>query len=256
MKKIVFPEGNNDFIKQAAKQLETICQPILLEGGPEALATASNMLQNRQADAMIAGIDCPTRDVVIASRDIIGLPANQKTFASLFVCDFPDGRRLILADGATCKNPTAEQLADIIYLTHQAAEKILDQVPKVAMLSFSTFGSGGTDPSIDKIHQAMQFTKARLPQALIDGEMQLDAAINPRIGHKKAPNSPVAGQANVLIVPDLNSGNILYKAIEQLAGAHVAGPVLLGFNQPISDLSRGSTVDDVILTAKILLKIS
>lgn len=256
MKKIVFPEGNNDFIKQAAKQLETICQPILLEGGPEALATASNMLQNRQADAMIAGIDCPTRDVVIASRDIIGLPANQKTFASLFVCDFPDGRRLILADGATCKNPTAEQLADIIYLTHQAAEKILDQVPKVAMLSFSTFGSGGADPSIDKIHQAMQLTKTRLPQVLIDGEMQLDAAINPRIGHKKAPNSPVAGQANVLIVPDLNSGNILYKAIEQLAGAHVAGPVLLGFNQPISDLSRGSTVDDVILTAKILLKIS
>lgn len=256
MKKIVFPEGNNDFIKQASKQLETICQPILLEGGPEALVAASNMLQNLQADAMIAGIDCPTRDVIIASRDIVGLPAGQKTFASLFVCDFPDGRRLILADGATCKNPTAEQLADIVCLTYQAAERILEQTPKLAMLSFSTFGSGGHDPSIDKIHQAMQLAKTRLPQALIDGEMQLDAAINPRIGRKKAPNSPVAGAANVLIAPDLNTGNILYKAIEQLAGAHVAGPVLLGFNQPISDLSRGSTVDDVILSAEILLKLS
>lgn len=256
MKKIIFPEGNNQFIQQAAQQLQTICQPVLLKGQPEDLTEACQLLKSGQVDGLVAGIDCPTRDVVIASRDIIGLPANQKTFASLFVCDFPDGRRLILADGATCKHPTAEQLADITVLTHQAASRILDQPPRIALLSFSTFGSGGRDPSIDLIHQALTLSKTRLPAALIDGEMQLDAAINPRIGHKKAPNSPVAGQANVLIVPDLNSGNILYKAIEQLAGAHVAGPVLLGFNQPISDLSRGSTVDDVILSAKILLKIS
>lgn len=256
MKKIIFPEGNNPFIKQATQQLQTICQPLLLEGGPQALTTASTMLKSGSAEAMIAGIDCPTRDVIIASRDIVGLPDGQKTFASLFVCDLPDGRRLIVADGATCKNPTAEQLADIIVLTHQASVKILDQPPRLAMLSFSTFGSGGRDLSIDKIHQALELAKARLPEALIDGEMQLDAAINPLIGRKKAPQSPVAGQANVLITPDLNSGNILYKALEQLAGAHVAGPVLLGFNKPISDLSRGSTVADIVLSAEILLRLS
>ncbi|MFV0484628.1 MAG: phosphate acyltransferase [Candidatus Saccharimonadales bacterium] len=254
MKKIVFPEGGNEYIKQATARLTNDCEPILLN---DDLAGAAEMVADGRADAMVAGIDYSSRDVILAVRDKIGVRDGWKTFSSLFVCDMPDGKRYIVADGATCKNPTAEQLADIVILVHEAAEKLLAETPRVAMLSFSTFGSGGKDPSMDKITETIKMVRERNPEVLIDGEMQLDAAINPRVAEKKAPtDSEVAGRANVLITPDINSGNILYKAIEQLAGAHVAGPVLLGFRAPVSDLSRGSTVDDVILTAKSVIDLA
>ena len=171
------------------------------------------------------------------------------------MAEFPDGHRIILGDGATCKNPTDAQLADIIELINDAADRILDEEPLVAMLSFSTMGSGGKDPSMDKIASAMSIIRQRRPDIIIDGEMQLDAAVNPRVGMKKAPDSKVAGQATVLITPDINAGNILYKSIEQFGGAHLAGPILLGFNKPVSDLSRGSTVDDIVFTTKCLEKL-
>jgi phosphate acetyltransferase len=250
MKKVVFPEGNNEFIKDAIKKLKSVCEPVLLDND---LTTATQMVKDGKADTVVAGIDYSTRDVVLAVRDNIGVAEGQKTFTSLFVVDFPDGNRLIMSDGGICKNPTAEQLADIVILTHFAAEKILKTQPKIAMLSFSTFGSGGRDPSIEKITEAMKIVKEKHPKILIEGEMQLDAAVNPRIAAKKFKDSKVAGQANVLITPDLNSGNILYKSFEQFAKAHVAGPILLGFAKPCSDLSRGSTVEDIILTTKCLL---
>jgi phosphate acetyltransferase len=183
--------------------------------------------------------------VILATRDYVGLSEGNKTFGSLFVMEFPDGRVLIMADGGVTKNPTAEQLADIVILTHDAATPILADEPRVAMLSFSTLGSGGRDDSITKIQDAILLVKERRPDIIIDGEMQLDAAVNAEIGQKKASDSPVAGRANVLITPDLNSGNILYKSMEQFAGAHAYGPVLLGFAKPVSDLSRGSTAEDV-----------
>ena len=252
MKKIVFPEGNNEFIKQAADQLSTICEPIFLNND---LDTAAKMLKNHEADAMIAGIDYSSRDVILATRDTIGLSENQKTFSSLFYYEFPDGTHLITSDGATCKNPTAEQLADIIILVHAAAKKLLSDKPKIAILSFSTFGSGGKDPFIDKTAEAIQIVRSKNPDILVDGEMQLDAAMNPRIGKKKSPDSQVAGQANVLITPDINSGNILYKSLEHFAKATVAGPILLGFDAPVSDLSRGSTSEDILLTTRALLSL-
>lgn len=253
MKKIVFPEGGNDYIKEAARAVADICEPILLDGD---LAGACEMVAAGKADALVAGIDYSSRDVILAVRDKIGVREGWKTFSSLFVCDMPDGGRYIVADGATCKNPTAEQLADIVLLVNEASVKLLDETPRVAMLSFSTFGSGGKDPSMDKIAEAIKLVRERDNSVLVDGEMQLDAAINPRVAEKKAPaGSEVAGRANVLIAPDLNSGNILYKAIEQLAGAQVAGPVLLGFRAPVSDLSRGSTVEDVVVTVKSVLKL-
>jgi phosphate acetyltransferase len=255
MYKVVFPEANNEFIKEAAARLGDICEPVLAESSVQ---EAAKKLLNGEADAMVAGIDYSSRDVILATRDTIGLPEGRKTFSSLFVAKFPDGRRIIVSDGATCKNPTSEQLADIIELTHDAAAKILDEQPRVAMLSFSTFGSGGKDPSMDKIADAMAIVRTRRPDILVDGEMQLDAAVNPRVGEKKAAahgGSEVAGRANVLVVPDINAGNILYKSIEQFAGAVVAGPILLGFSKPVSDLSRGSTVEDIILTTESLLKL-
>ena len=256
MSKIIFPEANNEYIAEAAKKLSDTCEPVLTT---DSLEAAAIKLIDGEVDAMIAGIDYPSRDVILTARDVIGIAEGKKTFSSLFVAKLPDGRKFIISDGATCKNPTAEQLADIIELSHDAAAKILDETPRVAILSFSTFGSGGKDPSMDKTAEAISLIRERRPDILVDGEMQLDAAVNPRVGGKKAlvkpDGSEVAGKANVLITPGINSGNILYKSLEQFAGAIVAGPILLGFAKPISDLSRGSTVEDIILTAESLLKL-
>ena len=260
MSKILFPEAYNEYIQMAASRLrdENVCEPVMELCD---LSKACHMLMEGKADAMIAGIDYPSRDVILACRDNIGLrqdesrPDEKKTFSSLFVAELPDGRRYIIGDGATCKNPTDTQLADIIELIHDAANRILDEEPLIAMLSFSTMGSGGSDPSMDKIANAMTLVRQRRPDIIVDGEMQLDAAINPRIGMKKAPESKVAGQATVLITPDINSGNILYKSVEQFGNARLAGPILLGFGKPVSDLSRGSTVDDIVFTTKCLEKL-
>ena len=260
MHRILFPEADNNFIQRAVAnlRLEGKCEPILelLD-----MQKSCQMLADDKADAMVAGIDLSTRDVILACRDNLGVagaepePGEKRTFSSLFVAKFPDGHMIITGDGATCKNPTEMQLADIIELIHDAASRILDEEPRVAMLSFSTNGSGGSDPTIDKIRDAMSLISSRRPDIIIDGEMQLDAAINERVGQKKFPESQVAGRANVLITPDINSGNILYKSIEQFGGAHVAGPILLGFKKPVSDLSRGSTVEDIILTTECLVKL-
>lgn len=254
MSKIIFPEASNDFIQEAVKNLnkKQVCEAIADEMSVE---VAAQLVQRGEYDAMVAGVDYSSRDVILACRDQIGVPEGAKTFSSLFVCDFADGRRFITSDGATCKNPTAEQLADIVILTHDAAVKILEDTPRVAMLSFSTFGSGGKDPSMEKIAEAIKQVRERRPDILVDGEMQLDAAVNSRIAAKKAPGSQVAGRANVLITPDINSGNILYKSLEQFAGGKLAGPILLGFKAPVSDLSRGSTVEDIEFTTECLAKL-
>lgn len=260
MHKILFPEADNNYIQRAAAELRAAgtCEPVLELID---IHKSCQLLNAGGAEAMVAGIDCSSRDVILACRDTLGMAGpelavgEKRTFSSLFVARFPDDRVVIMGDGATCKNPTEMQLADIIELIHDAASRILDEEPRVALLSFSTKGSGGSDPSIDKILDAISLIRARRPDIVIDGEMQLDAAVNERIGQKKFPNSPVAGHANVLITPDINSGNILYKSFEQFAHAHVAGPILLGFRKPVSDLSRGSTVEDIILTTECLVKL-
>lgn len=252
MKRILFPEADNEFIKQAAAELTDI-EPIL-ESQP--LDGAFQKLADGAVDGIVAGIDYSSRDVILAARDKLGLAKPEmKLFTSLFYAEFPDGRKIILSDGATCKHPTLEQMCRIIELVHEAAIRLLDDEPRIAMLSFSTFGSGGKDETMDLMREAIVRTRETHPEIKIDGEMQLDAAVNPRIGAKKAPDSEVAGKANVLIVPDINAGNILYKSFEQFAGAKVAGPILLGFTKPVSDLSRGSTAEDVVLTARCLAKL-
>lgn len=255
MPKIIFPEATNEYIQSTVANLKKthLFEAMAIEMSVE---KAAKLVATGKYDAMVAGVDYSSRDVILACRDQIGIAEHTKTFSSLFVCDFSDGRRYIVADGATCKNPSAEQLADIVILAHDAAAKILSDPPRVAMLSFSTFGSGGKDPSMDKIAETIQLVQTRRSDILVDGEMQLDAAVNPRIAAKKAPkDSPVAGRANVLITPDINSGNILYKSIEQFAGAKLAGPILLGFKAPVSDLSRGSTVEDIEFTTECLIKL-
>ncbi|MDR1032754.1 MAG: phosphate acetyltransferase [Candidatus Nomurabacteria bacterium] len=212
------------------------------------------MVRDGAADACIAGIDLTSREVIISAKAIIGTRQNVETFSSLFVIEL-SGKKYILTDGATCKHPTRKQLADIIILVNEAAGKILGHTPKIALLSFSTFGSGGEDESIHTIKDATELVKVYSPDIKVDGEMQLDAAVNPAIAKKKAAGSPVAGQADVLVCPDINSGNILYKGLEQLAGAKAYGPILLGFNKPVSDLSRGSTEEDIVGTIQALISL-
>ena len=246
--RIIFPEYDNEIIRQAVKE-----SPKIEAVRAESLEDACERLKNGDADALIAGIDYTTRDVVLACKDHLGLSG--KTFSSCFLLEKPGERTFILADAGVTKNPTADQLKDIVLQTYESAKKLLEEEPKIALLSFSTKGSA-RDESIVKITTTLEKIHREHPEILIDGELQLDAAINETVAAKKCPDSPLRGQANVLIVPDLNSGNILYKSFEQLGGYTAAGPLLQGFLRPASDLSRGSTTEDVKLVIQALQKLT
>ena len=269
MKRIVFPEINHSYVQEAIK-LAKQKFPDFEAIGADNLEHACAAVKAGIADSMIAGIDYTSRDVILTARDIIGVKnprqLEKPTFSASFIFTkenkaTPLGQSVfILGDAAACKHPSFDQLYDITLETHETATKYFkyldnnstDSVlnnfltPRIAMLSFSTLGSGGRDETISLTQTVVEKVRETHPEILIDGEMQLDAAINPRVGEKKAPNSPVAGYANILIVPDLNSGNILYKAMEQFGNFTAAGPILQGFNAPVSDLSRGSTVEDIL----------
>lgn len=269
MKRIVFPEINHPYVQEAIK-LAKQKFPDFEAIGADNLEHACAAVKTSVADSMIAGIDYTSRDVILAARDIIGVKnprqLEKPTFSASFIFTkenkaTPLGQSVfILGDAAACKHPSFDQLYDITLETHETATKYFKYLdnnstdstlnnfltPRIAMLSFSTLGSGGRDETISLTQAVVEKVRETHPEILIDGEMQLDTAINPRVGEKKAPNSPVAGHANILIVPDLNSGNILYKAMEQFGNFTAAGPILQGFNAPVSDLSRGSTVEDIL----------
>lgn len=242
--KIVFPEIEDATIQAAIRacpEIEAIPATSLEDG--------ASLVASGEVDGMIAGINHTTRDVVVACRDIIG--SNYKYFSSCFVMTRGE-EKFILADAGVCKKPDVEMLYSVVLQTYVTASRILKTEPKIAMLSFSTFGSG-RDESIDLIREVITRVRANHPEIIIDGEMQLDVAVDKTVAQKKAPESIVAGEANVLICPDLNCGNVLYKGLERLGGWTAAGPILQGFTTPLlSDLSRGSTVDDVINVIKIL----
>ena len=242
--KIVFPEMDNLIIREAIRR----CPEITAVAAND-LTEACQMLERGEADSMVVGIEATSRAVVLACRENITMTG--KYFSSSFVMRRGE-EVLILADGGVCKQPDEEMLTNIVLQTYETARQILRARPRVAMLSFSTFGSGGDDPSITKIQKVIERVEAERPGILIDGEMQLDAAIVPEVAERKAAGSSVAGRANVLICPDLNVGNILYKAMERLGGWTAAGPILQGFKVPISDLSRGSTVEDVVAAIKTM----
>lgn len=249
--RVVFPEGDNHIIQQAARALEEsgAVQPVLLDGKEDAISRGATMLTSGEADVMVAGIDHPTKDVLRAGLKIVGLAPDIRYASSFFVIDIPQfqgGEQglLLFADCGMNIQPNAEQLTAIAVASAGGAAS-LGWEPRVAMLSYSTKGSAGGD-SVELVTQALRLVKTERPDILIDGELQLDAAIVPAIGQKKSPDSPVAGRANVLVFPDLDSGNIAYKLAEHLASGHAYGPILQGFARPISDLSRGSSVDDVI----------
>jgi len=223
----------------------------------EPLKWGAMMVRKGDADAMVAGAENSTGNVLLAAFQIIKTAPGTKFASSCFVMKMQDPKwgvdgHMIFSDCATIPDPTEEQLAEITVAAAQSCRTFLKTEPRVAMLSFSTKGSAKHE-SADKVLAALELVKERAPDLKVDGELQLDAAVVESVGAKKAPGSSVAGTANTLIFPDLNSGNIGYKLVQRFAGADAYGPFLQGFAKPVSDLSRGCSVEDIVTTSAVTL---
>ncbi|HHV72276.1 MAG TPA: phosphate acetyltransferase [Clostridia bacterium] len=208
------------------------------------------MIKNGEADGLVAGAINATADVLRPALQIIKTAEGISVVSGAFVmivpdCEYGDNGLFIFADCAVTPNPTAEQLAEIAYASSKTAKALVNMDPKISMLSFSTKGSAQHE-LVDKVVEATKIAQQKFPELKIDGELQADAALVPKVGESKAPGSKVAGKANVLIFPDLQAGNIGYKLVQRLAKAEAYGPILQGIARPINDLSRGCSVEDVV----------
>jgi len=207
------------------------------------------MIKNGDADGEIAGAKNTTGDVLRPAFQIIKTLPNTNVVSGAFLMFVQDHSYgvdgvLVFADCAVLPNPNAKELAEIAVITAQTTRALVGVEPRVSMLSFSTKGSAKHE-LIDKVVEATRIAKEMAPDLLIDGELQADAALVSSIGKSKAPGSPVAGEANVLIFPNLESGNIAYKLVQRLGNAEAVGPILQGMAAPVNDLSRGCSIDDI-----------
>ncbi len=208
------------------------------------------MMKAGLADGLVSGACHPTIDILSPSLRVLKTAPGVKTVSSFFImeipdCDAGDNGMLFFADPALVIQPTEEELATIAIATAHSYESLVGHSPKVAMLSHSTYGSAKNDDAL-KVAHAVALAKEQAPELMIDGEMQADAALVPEIGESKAPGSPVAGHAEVLIFPDLDASNIGYKLVQRLAKAQAYGPILQGLAAPVNDLSRGCSADDIV----------
>lgn len=209
------------------------------------------------ADCMVAGAETTSSKVIKTALQIVGVK-NKGEIASSFILIqgknkyMPKDGELLLADVGLNINPTAEEIAIIASQTARSAESLFKIAPKVALLSYSTNGSAGGE-SAEKMRDAAKILKAENHNFVVDGEMQLDSALIPNVCKLKYPNSNIQGDSNVLIFPDLQSGNIAYKAIERFGNLRAVGPIIQGLNKPINDLSRGASVEDIIFTSALTI---
>lgn len=211
---------------------------------------AGMMVRQGDAGGEVAGATSTTGNVLKAAFQTVGTAPGIKTVSSYFFMitktqSFGENGIILFADCAVNPNPDAQALAEIAVATARNCKSFLDVDARVAMLSFSTKGSA-SHSDVDKVLAAIEIAKKIDPSLQIDGELQADAALLPKVGEKKAPGSLVAGKANVLIFPDLDAGNIAYKLVERVAGAEAIGPVIQGLAKPVNDLSRGCSVDDIV----------
>ena len=216
---------------------------------------AGMMVRMGDAGGEVAGATGTTGNVLKAAFQTVGPAAGIKTVSSFFLMitktpTFGENGIILFADCAVNPNPDSQALAEIAVATARNCTAFLDVDARVAMLSFSTKGSA-SHADVDKVTKAIEIAKAIDPSLQIDGELQADAALLPKVGEKKAPGSPVAGKANVLVFPDLDAGNIAYKLVERVAGAEAVGPIIQGLAKPVNDLSRGCSVEDIVNVAAI-----
>lgn len=239
---------SNEFYELRKKKGMTLEKAAKIVKDP--LYFATMMVKLGDADGMVSGAIHTTGDLLRPGLQIIKTAPGVNVVSSAFImmvpeCEFGESGLLLFSDCAVNPNPTTEQLASIAISTAETAKNLCGIEPRVAMLSFSTMGSADHE-FVDKVRNAVEIARGMRPDIDIDGEMQLDAAIVKKVADLKAPNSKVAGKANVLIFPDLQAGNIGYKLVQRFAKADAIGPVCQGFAKPINDLSRGCSSDDIV----------
>lgn len=208
------------------------------------------MVKTNRANGMVAGAANATANVLRPSLQILKTAPGTKLVSAFFVmvvpnCEFGENGTFIFSDCGLCQNPTPDELATIAQVSAKSFELLVQKEPVVAMLSHSTKGSAKHD-DVDKVAEATKIAKQESPNLKLDGELQADAAIVPSVGQSKAPDSEVAGKANVLVFPDLDAGNIGYKLVQRLAKAEAYGPITQGIAKPVNDLSRGCSAEDIV----------